>query len=355
MSATGWKAKLKLTVLSPIHIGTGERLAPPDMEFEFRDNKVVRLDIDGFLSDQSISIQDKERYFSANRFDKTVLPLRSKIGARYTLSPGSGKRLGSEVREMIKLVGDKPYLPGSSVKGAIRTALAWNLFAYLTDDEKNLALESAGSERREKFKGTPLEKMLFAGGIRGDAKADALKSLVVRDSVPIEGMQFFLYDLYKNHSGRGDRDRRGPFGLESIPVGTEINIDVKMDGHFLTPNGDYKPSEYASGALLDPKTFAGAIRHFGNHVSKIEREFFGSLGHMQVAAFFERDNLLPIGFGTGWNTKTIGTFLKPQQIEQAKITFRRGHPPPISRRVAIDKDNNPVLPLGWVQFEMELI
>lgn len=352
MATNGWRGRLKLKTLSPIHVGTGERFERPEMEFDIRGDKIVRLDIEGLFRDQNVPLQDKEAFFSGRWREKERRFFRSRIGARYKLLPASGRRLGKEVREAIKLPGDRPYLPGSSVKGAIRTALAWNLFYYLKDGEKNEVLNAAGRENREKFKAAALESLLFRGGLRGDAKADALKALIVRDSAPFDHLELRLYDLYTHREGPAERDRRGPFGLEAIPPGTRLDIDLKVRGHFLDSDKDYRPSENAGDLLLNPGSVAGALQHFASRLAARERKFYKAAGLTEIAAFFEGRDLLPIGFGTGWNAKTIGTWLQHDQIRQAKIRFHRGAPPPKSRRVAIDAENKAMLPLGWAQFEL---
>jgi len=353
MGTNGWRAKLRLRFVSPVHIGTGERLDRPKLFYDIRNGKICRLDVESFLRNPDVPVHEKERYFSDTLKAEAHQSIKGRMNSLYHLFPASGRRMGKEIRETMKLSQSLPYIPGSSVKGAIRTAFAWNLYYhryYIEKRDKNEVLRPAGNQRRDQFKATELEKFLFREGPQLDAKEDALKGLFVSDSEPINEMELRLYDLVTRKGGQATIDSRGPFALEAIKTGSVVDIPIKVDGYFLQPDGDYKPSENASAILIRPESFVGAIKQFGKKVAEEDREYYNSIGMRDVAKFFEQDDLMPIGFGTGWNAKTIGTFLNQEDIRTAKITFRYGHPPPISRRVAIDKDNNHVLPIGWVQF-----
>ena len=357
MNGSGWRGKIILETLTPVHVGTGERLIQPKMEYAVTKNGIARLNLEKFLQDPKIPLMDKENYFSGPIQGKIFDSMKKGMETRYLLKPACGNFLGKEVREAIKICGDRPYIPGSSLKGAVRTAIAWLLCdkEYLTDRQKNQALNAAG-RKPDKFKAGELEKYLFTEMYKYDAKADAMKALMIRDSSPVSSLELRLYDIYILRYNGAERKLRQPLGLEAVPPETTLTFDVKVSADLLRWDREYRPGKNTMEILLNPKKLTDCISKFSHEVTNLEEKHFTKMKMPEVATFFNqhRDCLLPIGFGTGWHTKTIGTRLGPAEIKQARVKFRRGFPPPKSRRLALDHKQDPVLPVGWARFDLQV-
>ena len=118
--------KVSLQTLSPVHIGDGNELRQ-GFDFMVRGNATYRLNEDAIL-------QAKENLVRPDRAGHYPTPgaLLSEADYerdgyfRYILrgAARSGK-MDARVKSFIKDVYDRPYIPGSSLKGALRTALAW--------------------------------------------------------------------------------------------------------------------------------------------------------------------------------------------------------------------------------------
>ncbi|MCW3142248.1 MAG: type III-A CRISPR-associated RAMP protein Csm5, partial [Methanophagales archaeon] len=123
--------KYEIEVISPVHVGSGGGISPIEYVLE---DKFYRADMDGLFADERFEsdrfIEDaKVGALYLGRFDSEL----AKEHVRYALDISQptrtnlqgliGKR-SSEVREFIK-TKDDAYIPGSSVKGAIRTAILW--------------------------------------------------------------------------------------------------------------------------------------------------------------------------------------------------------------------------------------
>ena len=75
-------------------------------------------------------------------------------------------------------------------------------------------------------------------------------------------------------------------------------------------------------------------------------------------------SVLPIGWGTGWESKTLGSSLLRQDdrtferlLHEYRMTKeqqrRPGDPFPKSRHLVLDERRQPALPLGWVWIRLE--
>lgn len=100
-----------------------------------------------------------------------------------------GKPL-AEICEFIHNVKYQPYVPGSSVKGAIRTALLWK---FIKKDRSKIELESFFKDKKSIF----IESLyLNTLDLKGDGKRTAFNSLMkgisFSDSLPIDRSNMIL-------------------------------------------------------------------------------------------------------------------------------------------------------------------
>jgi len=130
--------KMTITILSPIHIGTGEDLEP--LEYMVKDRLFYRLNLTDFL--QSLPEDLKTQFYRATDSSNPVL-LRKFIAQhidlkKYTLFTADAcdafiqayeRNLNNPKNQLLVNLMTRtgadycPYLPGSSIKGAIRTAI----------------------------------------------------------------------------------------------------------------------------------------------------------------------------------------------------------------------------------------
>jgi len=180
---------ITMKAVSPVYIGTGVEYSP--IEFVLRRDKggndwLWRIDQSRFLSSLSESKRDQfiveveEEDFDLNRFAQglDLFPLR-----RYIARDLSGTGRIPAVRECIK-TADRAYIPGSSLKGAIRTALLWSVARDDNRFVRSIQAE-AGDRINRKWIGKRYVESVFQCGGRGyDPKYDLLKFLVVSDFMP---------------------------------------------------------------------------------------------------------------------------------------------------------------------------
>ncbi|MEN3009709.1 MAG: RAMP superfamily CRISPR-associated protein, partial [Candidatus Bipolaricaulaceae bacterium] len=155
---------LAIQVLTPLHIGTGQVLQA-DYDYVVREERTLRIHEERFV--QWLA----ERGEAFARLTQGVPPgkiLGDKIPTELVRYALPGKPQGpKEIRECVKDAQDRPYLPGSSLKGALRTVLLWQAWKAqgLTLARVRLGPNGRSAAReleREIFGKTPQEDLLKA-------------------------------------------------------------------------------------------------------------------------------------------------------------------------------------------------
>jgi len=176
--------------------------------------------------------------------------------------PYDGK-LGGQIRGAIKTATGKPYIPGTSLKGAIRTALLYhflseNNHAEDVRDVVQFALRNARQNpRRQRFIiktfADKLEHLAFYCHTkkdnkikRDDEKFDLLKLLKVSDghlpgtpdtTMRLADVQLYLVSKVKKRDSRefdikATEQPQAPF-VEAVKEGTPIGFKLDIDLNFL--------------------------------------------------------------------------------------------------------------------------
>ena len=189
MKGANQTIKLALEVLTPVHIGSGQEL--------YLNLDYVDKGGQPFVVDQSSTF---EAIASGNAALDTVLQGTANLGDLvqlaqayhgYPLPPLGGKvaTVPQTLREHIKDAMLRPYVPGSSLKGAIRTALMaeWLRRQDVQSYQRKLPREIPDrrdptkrslSERRQGFAANDLLKHVFGA----NPNRDLLRALHVSDA-----------------------------------------------------------------------------------------------------------------------------------------------------------------------------
>jgi CRISPR-associated protein Csm5 len=172
-----------ITTITPLHIGDGGELRR-DFDYVIKDKKTYRLNEDEIIKAKIKQIEEKlkrgecpppGKLLNENDYSNPRL-------FRYVLNnvPRSDKP-DARLKSCIKDCFDVPYIPGSSIKGALRTALAFEGWR-----KKNIILKEKIDKipRNSKFPAESLEKEIFGE----NPNKDLLRSLHVSDFTPAENV-----------------------------------------------------------------------------------------------------------------------------------------------------------------------
>lgn len=241
--------RLKLSTVSPVHVGTGE-ITPTSMLEELGDGLLGVADIDGFIAAELDGIKDIEE------LEKKIFSLTAKISEE-GLSPGAfkilrkilgNKQVCPEFREQIHLDlpgGHRPYLPGSSIKGSIRTVFLVHLldgqkltpeYATLGNNPKDLKKQFDrvyGNILRNEFTGkraqSDIGRLFHLPDIEFGGSTCELHKFVVANWT---------------HKGWQSTDQELTAWLECLPAGLSSEMDFQFDKTLFELVKMYRPPGY---------------------------------------------------------------------------------------------------------------
>ncbi len=292
---------------------------------------------------------------------------------RYRLS---GAPATAIIREQLKDVFGQPYLPGSTLKGALRTALAVSAAEELQPDLTRLEYSRA-------WAGRPVEARLFGR----DPNHDLLRALQVGDSQPVPPAKLALRRAHIYPTATSSYRGRSPglaVDIEVLARGTVLELPIHIPTELLadrqTPFDRRRKAELAEWELRAP--WLERLARIGKKQSitllqeeaaffrtrdKAEvndaQQFLGRLvqqfSQLEPNAFY-----LVIGWGGGWHTKTLAPLIKKDPKLFADLvsryrlnrtgTLKPGALFPKSRHLLRNRLGQAGPPLGWVKVTLDV-
>ena len=223
---------LILTTRAPVHVGSGNTCAKTDYLFDPRTGKVSMIDPDALLN----WIYQKRM---ADRYERFVLSGDSRlyqfmrdcgmtdrerdevclytVNAEDALDDQHGLR---EIHTFVRDSRNRAYIPGSSVKGALRTViLAGMIFnekkGTWPDDPKRNGRAKQMQNLEGRYLNTLQLKRDRAGNIVNDPVNSILRGISISDSEPISDSDIILV-------GKFDVNERGEY--KKIPLCRECIV-----------------------------------------------------------------------------------------------------------------------------------
>lgn len=380
------KQKYKLETITSVHIGSGEMLN--FMDGCYANGRWYRIDLDKVLAHPRTDINALtsemsrrdfrwQRYLSQRNMNAADLSSYSILCAQ---SPET-----ADIREAIKSVGNRPYIPGSSIKGAIRTALLSDLIN--SDDNKQLLEDSSAHlnteidkspppRHRQEYPARQIEELAFGK----DPNHDLLRVLQVSDTEPLESKALAIetaWTVTLNYNNelvqKIDNGREYKNFVEVIQGGQTLTFTLKID------DGLFDDLAYTKLGFND--TQYGTIQSifdvcYGANRELIDQEikFYNNFASMYN--LYNRLNntnksladgvfILQIGWGTGYLANTVtSSFTQRENApvdmmalrERYRLGRSRNRPGPSydnrafpkTRRI-LYRGQNPIAPLGWVK------
>jgi CRISPR-associated protein Csm5 len=368
--------KVTVSVVTPLHIGSGRELLK-DYDYAVHDHQTWRINDAALLDAQDVDDPALAERLARTPPQQLLRPEDYQPGSRYFRYVIQGEPRsqaeGAQLREQIKTIDDQPYLPGSSLKGALRTALAW--FAW---GQADLQAEPSMLIDKSRFAGQNLERQLLVAPNtrRGhESNYDLLKALQVSDSQPASPGSLMLVNASLLNRG-GQLGEDIPVELEAVRPDTTFELTLKID---LALFSDWTR---ARGSQLPGRDWLVRLptvmqAHTHQRIAQEIAWYQAMPTARRLLTFYQKhlplDQIAPnqfflqLGWGTGWDDKTFGSRLTDQPALMQYILNQRdyhlvrgrrrpGDPFPKSRRVAVSFSQDaqehrqavPVTPLGWV-------
>ena len=356
--------QLRITTCTPLHIGSGKSPLRQGVDFVGFGRTIYVFNIAQML-DYLIGDSDDagliQRISNAQNLGSFLREQDFREHPELALYRLGGAPSVREVLPQIKDVYDQPYLPGSSLKGALRTAI---IDQALLASAKPLDVRRLGD--RDKYAAQELERDVVGRGER-PAQApnyDLFRTLHVADSRPGDRSWLTLSNVQVWPAGEGGI----PLDVETIQAGVTFSATLAID--------EYLFSNSAARLGFEPKRgliegFAASCREHTQARIAGEQAFFAE--RLEAAALRRRYDelarrltncgetsfLLQLGWGAGWSSKTVVRTLRASRgaIGDAVLRYRldrgrgRGGEFPATRHVVVEQ-RQPVEPLGWVQVDL---
>jgi len=325
-----WEAvmsKFKLTVLSPVHIGDNENKNLNSLsDFVVEKNEVKIIDKNKleqlFFENQEI-MEDyiKEvSYNSGRNYNLNIFLKKYNINSSEILSekkiPLIGHFTGKEIHSFISENGNN-YLPGSSIKGVIRNALAYEFMKKTPELISAIEHKSFNSKPNFSYE----EKQIFGR----NPFNDILKYLQISDSMPFPNATA-IYTTYNYHLK--NHNKTVPINNECLKPNavSEFRINIKKPNPKILDNLNYDFwNEYLSYKGICKSLNNFSLRFINNELSAIKEindlnqtiSFYNNLIE-QIANAKENEAFFCIGKGTTIMGKTILLALEDETLSKLR-------------------------------------
>ncbi|MBC7128911.1 MAG: type III-A CRISPR-associated RAMP protein Csm5 [Thermoplasmatales archaeon] len=359
--------RYEVEVISPLHIGNGRELSSIEylvdkkfyrinMDSLFREKE---FDIDGFVEDIKLGLFKIENYKELAKKNKEYV---------IDISNSAEKNIkGRNVKEFIKS-GGRLYIPGSSIKGAIRTAVMWHVLKnnaelYGEMEEYFEEIIRGKIKKKKEEVDDEIEKNVFGK----DPKYDLFKAIQISDGniLPIDRLRIDEVKILSTTSSSYYWKNFSIF-IEALKIGTKFETDIKID-EFFTKEDVSKELGF-DDKIVYLKNIEEICKDYSKELIDYELNFLkrynvgGELN--EVINFYEelkkKDGvLLRLSWGAGWQSMTVGGLINEEMLEELRRIYKMGKrrdypeyvkPFPKTRRI-IFEDNKPKYPLGWIRLE----
>jgi len=366
------KYTLTIETLSPLHIGSGVELIAG---FDY-----VSPD------DQSITyVLDQDAIYAAE-LHKNGAQARLGQKASVLLGPGdlrpdspyvrytlNGNTRLERLQEQLMDVSGRVYLPGSTIKGALRNALMTYAATLMSFNAQDLNSDA-------RYAAQQWEKQVF-----GDLpQNDLLRALQAADSAALPLTPSPLESLPVQVFSQASDEQSAPIWVEAVSKNQVFVSSLIIDELTLQYANDSRLRwGNKVGWLLNllPILQAVSLRRIEQEFTKIQARGFSESADFYADLKSQAEKLpgtnsafLQIGWGTGWMGMTIASALDKPTRDHLRVKYKLGKPPtwndkemgvwepilskpyPKSRRlkaIRSGKASLADLPLGWVRLTID--
>ncbi len=360
----GINYRLAIEVLTPLHIGNGNKLLR-GFDFEVHQGKTFRLKEDVILNDFWPDNPRQQELLLGKPLSSLLQPQDYDERSHYFAYVLHGQPALREIIDCIKDPQGRPYLPGSSLKGAIRTAI---MHVALERDKRTLSRGDIGppyGRGADKRADDALDRDVFGP----DPNNDLLRALHVGDSRPVPTLSLRL-----------TRVRMVPgldLDVEAIAPGTHLTTSLRVDTYLLAQRSNRLRWPRRNTDLV--RNFCAACQHAARARLAHEYRYHAARRDGGPAAAFyarliqeitsgswpENEFLLQVGYAAGWRSKSVmGTADDTDPLlAQIILEFEldrggkrpgksgghvQGQPFPKARHLAY-VGGEAALPMGWLR------
>jgi len=224
--------RVRVKVLSPVHVGNGEKISRLEFLVEKGRLKVYKFDRIISTIERIANPQLKNNAYLWFKTSKNLSLEEFLRNFKLTLEPNyeleiNGSFNFSQVEEFIKTL-EGPYIPGSELKGSIRHLIACAWFMDKPDlvikKIRQLLESGRANDRKEQDKAEKyLENLVYYPQNETNAQFDVLKVLSIPDSQPLP------YQSLRVEVPKLIGSNRTLFPCEALKEGVEFEMEININ------------------------------------------------------------------------------------------------------------------------------
>lgn len=370
----GQRMKYRVTALTPLLVSNGEQLSPIDY-MVYKDqvsvldqNRIFRLlakgpRLEGYLT--QLRRADKLDFASWGGFAQNFASHRIPFEHESAAQAWAATRVADLFIPTFNSSTQGPYIPGSALKGALRTGYVFthanpnmleNAAASLNEDRPNLWRVADEAEHRT----------------AGNGQSSRMRPIMMADSSAISREQFKVYLVRTAKL----EERTGKFGVsfKPTPVFAEMaSPGTQFEGMFGGHNERFHEPEVLRALRwkepISMESLATSANKFAAQLLEAEKLYAERSGltvlaqtvaalNSELASAGKNCCLLPLGWGGGFLSK-VG-FGNPESSDYRKLlraipfyqkAVQTGLPFPKTRKIVHVNGQPAALP-GWVKLEI---
>jgi CRISPR-associated protein Csm5 len=276
--------RVRVKVLSPVHIGNGEKISRLEFLVEKGRLKVYKFDRIISAIERIANPQLKNNAYLWFKTSKNLSLEEFLRNFKLTLEPNyeleiNGSLNSSQVEEFIKTL-EGPYIPGSELKGSIRHLIACAWFM----DKPDLVIEKvrqllnsgrAKDQREQNNVEGELERSVFYPKGEKDAKFDVLKVLSIPDSQPLP------YQSLRVEVPKLIGSNRTLYPCEALKEGVEFEMEININKNAYRGLETQRKLPEIGKHFSDENTF-------WNFLTDCSRKFYSKLLDEEIEFFRNR-------------------------------------------------------------------
>lgn len=323
-------------VLTPLHIGDG-RVLSANLDFVSSGVKDVQIidvmDLIEQLEGNTHALNEVGRM--AFGLERVIKDYKLKPKGYILSSPGT--QPPSEIRSHLKDAHNRVLVPGSSIKGGLRTALLAELYADMRAPQPRINYQAFSKA--------------VAGVAGKDPHHDLLRLLQVSDSPGVDPAHLMLQEVkYLNlmsetEAGWKDmgtkktmtdfRSAKGVF-VEAVKPGTEFALEMNINQFLQQPLVRQHLQLRACSGLESMHGLAEAVNSFSRRFILQEKQFFSQFGGQAAPITQNLERIerlmdhnpapgfcLRIAWGGGWRGMT-GNWMDAESLDAARKNEKLG-------------------------------
>lgn len=362
-----------MKTITPVFIGNGRSYFANEFVTDKSKDKdfIKRINLIEYYKDLTEDDKDKllehlsNGNFKLEQYDSKVKNKYCRYNAlcKFPISDKKGYDSPNEITEGIK-TNDKLFIPGSSLKGAIRTGLLYNLVS-VDDIPRNIIQNHKGRYKINISEHNKFINKIFSppnSNIAQAAQKSIMRFLQISDSSVVNVPYIYIlktikakpgsnstFEEHKRRNGRVIKTYAETIGMQKslkFSLNNSLNEDILK-------NSGIEDKKY----LISLKNIKESLYNFSNDIINHEIEFYDYYNRPHIKELYENLSkmnnldkpLIKIGSGSGLLATSISLKIKnddSRRFEEIRQSFRGSYEYEFPKSRKITSTN---LPLGWVQ------